>query len=677
MTPQEAKQHSTNLVMVPTTFLSHFAQMCGQAKERFENDIEIPFDDSWFFAPTNVYNPYMAWSAMGICLTGYKNLPSNEYRYIRKSFFNLGCEDIDISSYYHLNDENPVAYRLNVDQASYAFGHRHVHNTDGTERELVIMMLRGTSDTTEWLSNSEVADSIADGDFSRLVNHEGFWNTAEKAFRDLRTYIQRYDIDMSDARLWVIGHSRGAAIANALAAMIDEDTSLGVTHDRLYAYTFSASRVTMRKDYNSATFDNIFNVINPEDYIPRLPPYGWGIRRFGRDLYLPSIATRYADYRTYLDDFQTMFKQWTHMEFPAFHGNAEINALERELHNICPDIPTMYQRKRFSHAGTLTFAQYFTLFTDLAAVSGRTLALEAADFAKYGTGTFRDFLGFFLRNEIHGHNAPAAHQEEGYLIKLMLCCKYNIDIEQGATPDVTRLSVYGPASITVKDRGGAVVGSISKGRIDDKLYETNNFIAMYVDDTTGEQSVWVPDSGDYHVTLRAETNEPSKHPIDARVSTLDPEGNTLTQTYYTNIALPKQALNESVDWTLLAQQHQGTAASHFNDVDVSVEIRGIGQLNEDEAFVSFYEPGAHSMPIPKPEVVCDALGFLNATAGDHGIIHAHHGRHAKFLGWFAPGTAPKHAPGTDLTHAEPLSTEESYVLPLTHSTTLTAWFEKR
>ncbi len=650
------------MTMVPTMFLSHFAQACGKAKERFENNIEFPFDESWFFQPTDVYNPYMAWAGMAICLSGYKNVPSNDYRYIRASFTNLGCEDIDITSYYHLNDENPIGFMYNVDQVSYAFGHRKVRNTDGTEQDLMVMMLRGTSDTVEWLSNSEVADSIANGDYSHVQYHEGFRNTALKAFHDLTSYTQAHNLDMGKAKLWVIGHSRGASIANAMAAIIDEDTTLGMTPDRMFAYTFSASRPTLRTDYNAKQFRNIFNIINPEDYIPRLPPHDWGIRRFGRDLYLPTISTRYADYTAYRKDFLRMFAKWTHMDFPAFHGNAYTNALEAELFNICPDIALMYQHKRFSHAGTLTFAQYFSLFTDLAAVQGHTLAVEAAKFSKYGAGTFEDFLGYFIHHQIFGHNAPAAHQEEGYLIKLALCCTHNIDIEQGDIPDVTRVTAYGPVNITVKNAAGNVVAQIEKGRVNEKLYDTDEFLSMYVNEKTDERSVWIPQNSAYTIALTAYDHGE----IDMRESTLDAMGHTLTQTSYSAIPCAK---HETVDWGQLKSTLQGHEAGACNNLNVDVEVHGVGKLKDDEAFVSSYKEGAHTMPIPGPTVICDARGFRNGTYGDHAIVHAHHAVNVKFLGWFEQGADPD----TD----KPLYDKETYVFPLQADRTLAAWFKKK
>ncbi|NEG69282.1 lipase family protein [Bifidobacterium choloepi] len=670
MTPQQARQAFGDTTTVSTTFLSHFAQMCGKAKERFENDIEFPFDGSWFFHDVDDYNPYMSWAGMAICLSGYKNLPSNGYRYIAKSFANLGCRDIDITSYYHLNDENQVAVMHNVDQLAYAFGHRTVKDAaTGEERELVVMMLRGTSDSAEWLSNSEVADSVADGDFSRFTYHEGFMLTARKSLADLKTYIGRHRIDMRGAKLWVIGHSRGAAIANVLAALIDEDTQrpadsrvIGVDRDDFYAYTYSASRGTVRDDAGKPLFANIFNVVNPEDYIPRLPPSGWGIRRFGRDLFLPSIATRYADYRLYRDEFLATFRKWTRMDFPAFHGFAETNALERGLVDLCPTVADMYQHKRFSHGGTVTFSQYFTLFTDLPAVQGHTQDLEAAEFTKYGSGTFSDFLAYFIHNEILGHNASGAHQEEGYLIKLALCCKDDIDIEQGERVDTTCLTVYGPVDIHVLDAAGKPVAVIENGKIDEKLYDSSGFIAMYVDKTTRERSVWIPDGGHYDVRLKARADGHYEL-LESRIA---PSGRMTARTVYADVPLKKNAV---VEWGSLRGESRGKPTDRLGTLDVRCSVRGIGELSDGKAFASTYGPGAHTIPIPGPEVVCDARGVRQLSFGDTVAVRAHHGADVKFLGWYRAGDNPK--------DAAPLSTDESFVFAPTESQDLVAWFEKR
>lgn len=664
MTPEQAKA-ATGIQTHHVEFLSHFAVLCRESKEKYVSSFDFPFCDAWFDGASNEYNPGLAYAAMGICLTGYENQPSNQYRYIQASLAQIGGEDIDITSFYHLNDENYIASEDNVNVIAYALAHKKVQLKAG-ERDLVIIEVRGTSVSPEWNSNSDVANSVADGEYD-IQYHEGFLKSAQYAYDGLKKYVVKHSLDPETSLLWIIGHSRGATICNDLAAMVDEDEAFGFAKDRVFAYTFASSTTTRRDDAHSEKFDNIFNVMNPEDYIPRLPPCWWDFKTFGQDLYLPSINTNYVDYRAYRTEFLEQFQTWTHLPFPAFHGNAQTCGFERMLDCISPNAADMYCRERFTQSGTVTFAQYFRVFTQVAGTTGKQQKDWIVEMAKYGLSVFKLFVEYFVKNEILGHDAPGAHQEEGYLGKLMLCYEKGIDIttpEKRERSDTRRFTVYGPVEVTVRDGHGRMVAHIKDGKRDEDLYDTDGFIGMYTDKLTGANQVWIPTTDDpalgapFTLELAAEKDGT----YDCTVADLTPMGQTLRQELYADVPLGREA----VKWDDVRPDAPTHVSEPGDGLNVDVTIDG---SCPDGTLLNGWAPyGDSIMGFSKDEVVADVLTARDNTYGDHVMVQAFHGHHVRFRGWWAAGADPS--------CDEPLCTDEKYVFRITEDTQLVALFEK-
>ena len=54
----------------------------------------------------------------------------------------------------------------------------------------------------------------------------------------------------------------------------------------IYAYTFATPAAV--KHPPAVGYENIFNIINPMDFVPQVMPSDWGYGRFGTDLFLPT-----------------------------------------------------------------------------------------------------------------------------------------------------------------------------------------------------------------------------------------------------------------------------------------------------------------------------------------------------------------------------------------------------
>ena len=115
--------------------------------------------------------------------------------------------------------------------------------------------------------------------------HEGWYNAANKTIDYINEYISANRIT-GKIKVWIAGFSRGGATANLAAGLLDNkilndeeifSNDVTLTRDDLYAYTFEAPQGA---NYNSETvekpgselYNNIYNVVNPNDLVPKGQP---------------------------------------------------------------------------------------------------------------------------------------------------------------------------------------------------------------------------------------------------------------------------------------------------------------------------------------------------------------------------------------------------------------------
>ncbi len=141
-----------------------------------------------------------------------------------------------------------------------------------------ILIVRGT-DGNEWYSNFDFAPSAND-DTHFAAN---FLFCAEEIFLDVKNIISD-----KNAKIILAGHSRGGAVVNLLALLLNEYYN----PKNIYAYTF-ASPATI-KNISSLVDYNIFNFINPTDLVPKMPLAAWGFFRAGKDIILDSQSENFS-----------------------------------------------------------------------------------------------------------------------------------------------------------------------------------------------------------------------------------------------------------------------------------------------------------------------------------------------------------------------------------------------
>lgn len=155
--------------------------------------------------------------------------------------------------------------------SAYTIGHGTVL-IDGKSVPAYLVVVRGT-DGNEWYSDFNFNFDCGDENHFAM----NFLNSAEDVFLDCVSQIKN-----REEVIIVAGHSRGAAVANILALLLNQIYS----PSKIYAYTF-ACPATIKK-LSGIEEKNIFNFLNPNDLVPNFPLAGWGYRRAGTDIFLDS-----------------------------------------------------------------------------------------------------------------------------------------------------------------------------------------------------------------------------------------------------------------------------------------------------------------------------------------------------------------------------------------------------
>ncbi|QAT41811.1 lipase family protein [Aminipila luticellarii] len=165
-----------------------------------------------------------------------------------------------------------------TDLAGYSFAHKTIQCGD-RDFTLIAVVVRGTSGESEWISNFNINNSGSSPDV-----HEGFQKAEKALLSDLNAYVQALHCSPSSTKFLITGHSRGAAVANLLAAELSEGETLA-PRTNIYGYTFATPNVAK---IDPERYDlNIFNAVNPADIVTEIPLETWGYGKYGVTYSLP------------------------------------------------------------------------------------------------------------------------------------------------------------------------------------------------------------------------------------------------------------------------------------------------------------------------------------------------------------------------------------------------------
>lgn len=179
----------------------------------------------------------------------------------------IGCNPKEIVANYNLDYTNEDAGGVN--QAAYAIARKKV-STENGNKEILYVVIRGTASAQEWMSNVNISDTTKKAE----MYHEGFDIVRKQILTEITKYVMQYGMDLPNTSVYIVGHSRGAAVANLLGASLNQvaqQGSLGLAADKIFTYTYATPNTTTDPTASSELYNNIYNIINPEDLVTMLP----------------------------------------------------------------------------------------------------------------------------------------------------------------------------------------------------------------------------------------------------------------------------------------------------------------------------------------------------------------------------------------------------------------------
>ena len=284
--------------------------------------------DSYFSHPATEYDSHLATlsSHMTLFSMNLDNPKSSDDKewYDKQSdtvkgfFKTIGFENFEANSYYH--------ERTSFDSIGVAIASKKVG-----DYTVIAVVPRSGGYFLEWGNNV----FLGDGSNSDYM-HEGWYNAANNLLDFLDKYVTKNNIT-GNVKLWMAGYSRGGATTNIAAGLLDNKIDKGqkifstgakLTHDNLYAYTFEAPQGAnfnskKVKSPNSIIYNNIWNIVNPNDLVTKVAMVEWGFTRFGINKY---ITTRLYDQSSYEDNRHTFHSLFSHHanQFPYYADQFEM-----------------------------------------------------------------------------------------------------------------------------------------------------------------------------------------------------------------------------------------------------------------------------------------------------------------------------------------------------------------
>ncbi|MDO4563751.1 MAG: lipase family protein, partial [Clostridia bacterium] len=333
---------------------------------------------TYFTFASEVYNHEDARAAIEFALAAYGGDEA-----ITAKLQEFGYDTICTYNYDDSYNENSSAFALAL---------------HGREAVLVICGTR----SEEWLGNFNIGDNeITD-------THYSFSAAADEVLLKTEKYLEEHAT--IPEKLIVTGHSRGAAVANLVAARMDDGKCDGVTRDTLCAYTYATPTVTLTDETNSERYNNIFNIVNTEDLVTLVPLPRWGYKRYGIDIFLPTLAND----ENYLNYKSRMIQKYSELFGTApdmFDSMSSAEAADA-IYALCPNVDTYYNKEYYfnERVGNITVREFCA---KVAAVMVDSSDADAQSMILSGLGNdFRQISRYLINNT---ELIAAVHRTEAYL----------------------------------------------------------------------------------------------------------------------------------------------------------------------------------------------------------------------------------------------------------------------
>ena len=253
-----------------------------------DDKVTFYYSDDYFKNDSTTYNNHLSTTSIELAMSGvgtYQEDDRDKYANAKDALSKMGFENIT-PNYDFLH--KPTNTSMGTVCAN-----KHIYLKDDSsnvnEYNLIAVVMRSANYKNEWNSNFNIGLS---GD------HAGFTESATKIYDYLTTFYNEHKDDFGGTlpvKLWIVGYSRGAAVANMLGGKVTDNASAFNTRkEDIYCYTLGTPKGALVSEHTSPSLDsytNIHNVVSYSDLFQMVGMERLGFSRYGVDHVIPHYAS--------------------------------------------------------------------------------------------------------------------------------------------------------------------------------------------------------------------------------------------------------------------------------------------------------------------------------------------------------------------------------------------------
>ena len=503
-----------------------------------EKTIDMFYSDNFFAQSANEFNYNLSKLSSIMATSAYSDSRHDNY-FADKCLSNLGFDNIsDMGSYEKIQNIS----KNNCDYVAYTFARKKVLIGNDIY-DLIAVVIKGTGSNAEWYSNFNVGE----GNDKDGCRHYGFNTAAGRLEVDFNNYISKLNLDSSKLKVWITGHSRGAAVGNLFSADLtnlsyNDGTNIGsldsdllknnnflLSSRDIYSYLYAVPSVEVDtnnsiqiKDLkdSSSKYSNIFNYINPQDFVPRMPLQAWNYAKYGKVLTFPNeVSNTNNKYSIYEANLQASFDSLFDSDLIAHlynSGTAETLALCKEMGEDVRSVDDYYNFYYYPIFDPVKIilnltgcSAYNYFYNGLAAFCGGDTFSGIYNILKAPAFPFTYYSKYFIFGSVElpdikilksddmlreiclRQSVTYSHTPETYIAWSYVCDS----LDDFANELYTCLEVKCPVNVEIYDSSNNLVGRV----IDNKIDEDVTTVAIYVDETTNSKYIYGPADETYTV----------------------------------------------------------------------------------------------------------------------------------------------------------------------------------
>ena len=599
-----------------------------------EGSVTTSFDPNWLIKSTFLYNHELARFNMALASVAYCEDDGNEYGTLRnKNYYDaltaLGFK-VDGGEYclkLALDDKGRPTKKEDPQTIHYYLA-SNKYKIEDEAVDVVILTLRGTKGN-EWYDNFDIdLHNTGKGKGKNCLVHDGFNNGASAVKKVLKEYIRVNNLT-SNTKIIITGHSRGAAVTNLLAAQLGKDNNeiIGREGDKhkadVFAYAYACPNTVARTETQKKNYDNIFNFVNPQDFVTKVVPSKWGFGRYGRTLVffdkikdnkLMNIKAEEASkYKKAM--LENLAQYWKGSKYEDYsNGMQNVSDFITTITDSVNNVENYYIKDLTGRHDGLHFVTLYDVFYDTLAnymVEGSKRYIILGMLYQYAGSIGNELAMFFVENNngVWSHRFEYSHTYETYLAMLNAIEEFDLVAQKKMINGIINC----PVDVEIYNFNNKLVGRIRNNEIDTSVDSCGEVELKVIGDS---KQFKINASLDYKIKLIG--NADGK--MDYILATEDLDAGEEQRVLFKDISIfnkKTMEMNISSDVSLkdqILKDERGKEIHYdellqqedLNTLSVTTEVEGIG----------------------------NATSFANLTYGDAVVLKAETDENNKFIGWY-------------------------------------------